>query len=403
MRLFVTGMCVAVLVAAGGAVAQERNCKVLSQSITFHARPHPDFTLPVRLGGAPAHLLQIDTGSTGIVVGYMHVGKTPAQRPLTKAELGQLGLQEYIVYSSSGNVRMGHWVYTSLELLNGTQPAFVDHIPVLAVDKLCKAKPGQLTEPFDCSASPKLPVDCQNAAKGSPAMDLCNLGMMGVGFDRGTSMGTSAVNPFLHLRQMEAHTMQRGYVITIGRGVTLGMTPPEIAGFRFLPLAPNPKAPGEWLEAHGCIAITGGGIVEPGKQVCGDILMDTGVDTMFVSYGPGLLPAFNPPIPGSGGNLWTCVNTCSVNGNAASAGVTVTWPGPGEPIFTYGVTPVPFRADGKNPTAVHVRNATSALTNPSENVFVNTSRQLLYTADYLFDASCGRIGFRPFQPSPRTK
>lgn len=43
--------------------------------------------------------------------------------------------------------------------------------------------------------------------------------------------------------------------------------------------------------------------------------------------------------------------------------------------------------------AAHLRSV-SQLTGSSANVFVNTSRQLLYTADYLYDAACGRIGFR---------
>jgi hypothetical protein len=394
MRPFVVAsMCVVISIGAGAAAAQTQ-CVVAPQSIWFNVTAQPALTLLVQAGGVSAHPLQIDTGSTGIVLGYMHIG---TKTPLTKDELTQLGLKDYILYNSSDKVMEGQWVHTSIELSDGSHSVTIPSIPVLSVNKMCTANPGQTKPPFNCQNSPKLPVVCSKNA-GKAAAALCNLGMMGVGFDRGTPMVPSAVNPFLNLQPMKTNppSMQRGYIITATEGITLGMTESDIENFTFLKLT-SLGEPGEWQQASGCVAITGGGINDPGKQVCGDILMDTGVDTMFVTYAKGFLPTFNPAIPASGRNLWNCAATKGVPPpwpcNASSAGVSVTWPGAIPKPFTYSVSaPAQFVANGTNPASVHVGQGNSL--SPPENVFVNTSRQLLYAADYLYDATCGRIGFR---------
>lgn len=383
-RAMRTFFCLAMGVLAAVAIAQPEPCSVGSQATTFAIRMNPDLLLMGSLGGAVPHPLQIDTGSTGIVIARQRIGTSTAVTDMT--------LPANIIYNSSNRVMVGQWVYTPVQLSDGQQTTVtIPKLAVFAVDQICATRDGRTTPPFDCS-TPTTPEQ------------LLELGMMGVGFDRGATMGPPQVNPFLRLPQMDAGTMQRGYIITATNGITLGMTQPTIAGFRFLSLQPAPILAGEWQQATGCVAMTGGGITNPGLSVCGNVLMDTGVDRMFVTYAKGF-PAFNPPFAKNAGALWRCCPcisraqppepTCFISGNASNASVTVTWPSATNPVFTYAASaPAQFFSDRPIPSAVFATSVAS-LQEQGANVFVNTSRQLLYTADYLYDATCGRIGFRP--------
>lgn len=380
MRAF---FCVMMSVLAAVAIAQPEPCSVKPQATTFAIRMNPDLVLMASLGGAAPHPLQIDTGSTGIVIARQRIGP---YTPVT-----DMTLPANIIYNSSDRVMVGQWVYTSVELSDGKQTIItIPKLAVFAVDQICATRGRSMAPPFDCSI-PTTPDE------------LLELGMMGVGFDRGSTMGPPQVNPFLRLPQMDAGTMQRGYIITARDGVTLGMTQTAIADFRFLPLHPERTRAGEWQQARGCVALSGGGITNPGLPVCGNVLMDTGVDRMFVTYAKGF-PAFDPPFPENAGALWRCCPcistkrppepTCFISGNASTAGVTVTWPSDTNPVFTYAASaPAQFFADQPTPSAVFATSV-ATLQEQGANVFVNTSRQLLYTADYLYDATCGRIGFR---------
>jgi hypothetical protein len=388
MRLSIMIVCSVVSIVGTTAVTAQDRCSVASGSVHFNSpMGAAGLHMRIRAGGAAfTPHAQIDTGSTGIVLGYMNVGKS-ARVP--QEQLNRWGVRHnYMIYNSSNLVMVGEWVYTSVDLLDGDQPVTIPNLPVLSVYKTC-AMPKDMTKP-PAGCLTRRPANLPAIDCGTTKHALCGLHMMGVGFDRGATMGSPAMNPFLHLPEMDNHLMQRGYSISSRDGVTLGMTPSGIAGFKFVPLTPAGQQ-GEWHEAHGCVAVTGPGVVNPGGQVCGDILMDTGVSKMFLSYAKGL-PAFTPPIPATGGDLWCCPKPpqqCVVNVNA---GVTVTWQG----VFTYSaVAPKTFNPDQENPSQVHVRQVDARLPNPEEDVFVNTSRQLLHTADYLYDATCGRVGFRP--------
>lgn len=141
----------------------------------------------------------------------------------------------------------------------------------------------------------------------------------------------------------------------------------------------------------------GFGIRQPGRKVCGEILMDTGVDAMYLSYAQASLPAFTPAIPKKGEDLWCCCGgPCGFRG-PQRAQVTVSWPDIRDPKFTYRAqAPEEFDWRQQNPTTAFIHGAT--LPDSGENVFVNTSRQLLVQADYLYDATCGYVGFRNKAP-----
>jgi hypothetical protein len=370
MRLAVAVLCT--VFAAATAAAQV--CRVAPQSVWL---PTDEFFHldGVSIGGGPPQTLQIDTGSTGIAIGYMHIGKST---PLKPDEIARFHLDPYINYNSSGKTPVGRWVWTSVRLTH--QNVLIPRVPVLAATHTCQVPPGQ-TPTADCIHGPPVPSEVET------------LGMMGIGFDRGPSMGTWQVNPFLNAQAMVDGTMQRGYIVT-NHGVRLGMSPQDIVRFTFFPLTPIAK-PYEWKQARGCVSMAErGGVIPPGA-VCGEVLMDTGVDIMYVSYDKRSMPAFRPPVTARNGDFWSCVNgACTTLRNVD---VRVTWPNATAPGFEYpAAPPKTFSPTSRMPAQLHVRGTT--LTDPGENVFVNTSRQLLNFAEYLYDASCGRIGFHRLPP-----
>ncbi|HEU4888836.1 MAG TPA: hypothetical protein VFV49_13195 [Thermoanaerobaculia bacterium] len=337
------------LLGTATAHGQQQACAVLPQSRVLTVAPRgsnqQSLNLQVSLGGGKPIGMQVDTGSTGIAVWS---GRIPP--PLVPADVALLPM---IDYNSSGRVLSGRWVYTSVTITGANgESVQIDKLPVLAVDyMLCPT--------------------CGTPAGQQQALE--ELSMMGVGFDRGMGMGLAPENPFLHIREMEAGTMQHAYVVT-NSSITFGL-PADLSGFTFLPLQPL-SDPLSWAQAQGCVQISGGAIDKPFGPVCGKILMDTGVSEMFVSYDPAGRPTF-------GG--------CQVTRFPPGTTVSVTWPSASSPQFQ-------FKFDVLSNwtwTSPAPRQALWGATPTGTPVFVNTSRQLLWTADYLYDASCGRIGFRP--------
>jgi hypothetical protein len=343
--------------------------------------------LSLSAGGSRTHVaVQVDTGSTGIAIRRSIIGRSTAV-PADEAP------PPFIAYNSSGRAMCGTWVYTDITLTgrNG-KSVTIPNMPVLGIDYVCHFPPGPVPDkPCNCART-RLP-------RGTgPAM-------MGVGFDRGPGMAGPKQNPFLQLPQMNvaSNPMPRAYIITTA-GVQLGVTPSDLATFQLVPLR---KAPAQnpvygWRQARGCVSIAGGGVTGP-NRACGDVLMDTGVDRMYLSY-ENTAPSFDPPLQtgmvwrccGQGRDIAPCVPgqpACMVNGGG-TASVTVTWSDATPPIFSYTATaPQQFDARGTSPIFASVWNG-AVYDDPTQSVFVNTSRQLLNDADYLYDATHGNVGFR---------
>lgn len=347
-RIAVLAVALASIAAAARA---QPSCNVLPQNTLLTLLPRgadrqsPNLT--ISFGAGAPMVVQIDTGSTGIAVWDQRIPK-----PWTPAT--DVTIPPIINYNSSNRTLYGQWLYTSVTITGANgRTVQIDRLPVLGVDRV------------ECPSGCSTPAEQQAALRG--------LGMMGVGFDRGPNMGLADENPFLHIRQMEAGTMQRAYVIT-NDSVTFGL-PPDLSGFAFVPLA---RLPGQWSwqQAQGCVQLSGGGIDEPFGPVCGNTLMDTGVSHMFISYDPALRPAF-------GGR--------QVGTIPAGTTVTVSWPHASAPAFRFEFD-VPSDWTWTTPAPQYVAWGPK----PADTaIFVNTSRQLLWAADYLYDATCGRIGFRP--------
>jgi hypothetical protein len=150
----------------------------------------------VSLNGGPPMRLEVDTGSTGVIVGADDVPNIDPSAPPGS-----------ITYSSSGVELVGVWTPVTM-----TFPDAVDKyghvatalVPVLAVSER-KIHPGAVNGgTFTPSNHPKV-------------------FMLGIGNGRGKEPHQER-NPWVNLTEMQAGTMRRGYMITRD-GITLGLTP----------------------------------------------------------------------------------------------------------------------------------------------------------------------------------
>jgi hypothetical protein len=214
-----------------------------------------DLTRPPRLRisfGGRSYAVVMDTGSTGIVVS---ADKIPNIDRLQTQGPGRL------TYSSSGRIMIGRWVVTPVTIMgrNGTRIA-VAPISVLAVDR----------------------VECtDNARRCSPRASPRGISMLGIGFARrGDHQAQSgpAKNPFLNVATVngaKAERLRRGYLVTRG-GVFVGLTAANTQGdVAFVKLD---RAGDDWAPTPVCISVNG---VTP--AACGSLLMDTGVDAMYLT------------------------------------------------------------------------------------------------------------------------
>ncbi len=245
------------------------------------------------------------------------------------------GQQEY---TSDGLILLGHYYRAAVTFEAGTGRASAVSVRLLAVEQL--------------ACDPKYPK-CSLRGR-SPQ----SVGVLGVGFARKESIGSNA---FLQLGAMAGGRMHPGYIIA-ENAVTLGLTAENTRGFQFIQLAHGPH---DWLGAPACFGF-------PGKlgyeRMCGTLLVDTGLASMIVSRAPVLRPAdIRSEIP---------------NGTA----IDIASPAFERPIMHYRFS-VGDRG-ALSPTSIRWSSATG------NSAFVNTGRNVIRAYDYLYDAKCGRVGFR---------
>jgi hypothetical protein len=291
------------------------------------------------LHGSAPRRFGMDTGSTGIVVAAEHY--TPGPGDVDDGP-GRL------IYNSSGRILEGERYTTDVVIQrDGDTPLATARVQVLRVTRI------------DCLERAR---DCR------PERDPSGVAFMGVGFDRNEAQGTEASaprNPFTSLVSLASHapigSVRPGYIVT-RTAVYLGITSELARDFAFVKLSPSvrsrPEAP-EWNAAPMTVSVDG---------VSGDgtILMDTGINYMFLSPPPG---------------------TALVPGTRAPAGTKIAIYLPGrqtpQPAF-YGFT-VGERANPLQPERVEVVR--------DRGVFVNTGRLFLEGFDYLYDAAGGYVGY----------
>jgi hypothetical protein len=185
-------------------------------------------------------------------------------------------------------------------------------------------------------------------------------GIMGVGFAiSGRADGGAARNPLLHLTY-QGDKLRRGYIIRT-QGLEAGLTLANTDGFAFVELQRHADGD-DWMQPIGTLGLPNNFTVDL------PVIVDTGVDEMLL----WLSPADRPP--------------GSANASKVPAGdaVTITAPAaPNAPALQYSFV-TGDTTDPAAPSAVEWRNGTG----------INTGRHILATADYLYDAARGMIGFR---------
>lgn len=295
----------------------------------------PKLQIALGDGSDGLHPVVMDTGSTGIVISAQRIPNFDSL-PATP------GRQ---VYTSSGRIMVGSIVNVPVTITgdngNSVQTA---PIPVLGVTEI------------DCLPNAR---DCE--PRSSPR----GVAMMGVGFDRtGDAQSSQLANPFLNVSS--GQTMRRGYIVTRS-GVYIGLTADNTQGnFSYVKLAQNSDADNPWKSATVCITVN-----HQTPAACGNSLVDTGVDSMFLTLPPAMLGG-QATLP-SGATLGFSFPGGENGPNAAYYEVTV------------GQEDTPL-----SPTSIHVNT-----TRPTP--FVNTGVNFLNGFDVLYDADGGFIAYRPVQ------
>ncbi|QTL03048.1 hypothetical protein J5J86_20140 [Aquabacter sp. L1I39] len=302
----------------------------------------------VSVGGAVVRAV-LDTGSTGVVIAARAIPNL--------SQLKSLG-PGTITYTSSGRIMRGDWVVAPVTLSgpNGAQVTSRP-IPVLAVRR----------------------IDCLKAARNCRVRTHpTHVAMVGIGFAREKDRqaeGTPDRNPLLNLPAMgtpEAPgAMRRGYVVT-KQGIQVGVTAEGAKGFTFAKLDKSDRFP-DWAPIPVCLSLN-----DRQPPACGTVLVDTGVDTMYLTLPASQLngqtvqaPDGKPTLPPS----------ARLNLDLLGEGKGVSY------AFAVGNA-----ADSVAPARVIL------VPRPGEEAFVNTSVRLLNRFDYLFDADAGYAGFRSRMP-----
>ena len=187
-------------------------------------------------------------------------------------------------------------------------------------------------------------------------------GVLGVGFAiGGLADGGPTRNPLLHLTYQAAN-LSPGYIVS-SRAIEAGLTSRNTVGFAFVAL--ERSAAGEdWMQPIGSLGLPGGFTIDL------RLLMDTGINEMLL----WLRINERPPALA---NYSVFPNNIEVSIAVPPAGLTT------EPALQYAF----ITGDLSQPMApvrVEWRNGDA----------INTGRNVLAGADYLYDAAAGRIGFR---------
>jgi hypothetical protein len=282
------------------------------------------------VGGGAPHAFLVDTGSVGILVPRGTLG--PDFQEFDPS------LDIAFGYVSSGNTYMGQWVKVPVVLgvpaaWDGTGDYPVAHVDVFAVDQ--------------------------------PAV--FDGGVFGIGFGiGGLADGGPARNPLLHLRYQGARLSQ-GYIAS-AQGVDVGLTSTNTEGFEFIALERNASGR-DWVQPLGSVALSGDSGAD-GFNADLPILMDTGIDEMIL-----WVSAENAPAGLPSDSAFPAGISVNVSAPPADSGI--------EPALQYSFV----TGDVSQPMA------------PAQVEWrigdgINTGRNVLAGADYLYDAAGGNIGFR---------
>jgi hypothetical protein len=165
------------------------------------------------------------------------------------------------------------------------------------------------------------------------------------------------------VQDIDAGAMRAGYVISEHPAQLQVGLPSDTSDFAEIALAPGDA--GDWLSNSltGCATAP-----STFAQVCGEMLVDTGIDYCIVAFPAGQVPASDGGFLDKDARL--ALVAPAPDGGAMS-----------DTFFAGGVQP-------NDAPAVSLR------TSLTDTPFINTGRRVLSLYDYLFDARGGAVGFR---------
>jgi hypothetical protein len=227
-------------------------------------------------------------------------------------------------------------------------------------------------------------VHCHTSYKNCVKPEHYDLHYLGVGFDRnsteaGDLFDSPSENAFLELTDAKKGTdINQGYILSTA-GVTLGITAADASGFNLLPLASNSKGVlGDWNPVPGCYQFTH---LQGSPQFCGNLLLDVGIDEMFLD-----LPSSERPAK----------SYDSTNRVPAGVRMNIQVGLQGQPpVMRYDFRAVqpPQPPQEAAPKYVKWVDKTTK--------FVNTGRRPLLDFNYLYSGQCGQVGFEPLKNGRR--
>jgi hypothetical protein len=296
-------------------------------------------------GGSIVNGVQLDTGSTGFLIDATVLENAP---PANVVGPGQIGFE---TLEPSGRTYVGHYWLAPVGLFGpGSGQAIDQTVPmeVLGVEFICV--PGS---------------QCQTAT---------GVALMGVGFGRPTPppgqeyLKTPLENAFLQLQDAVEGNLHSGYILATDH-LWLGLNQQGTSTFpstSFVQLKKFKQRPGDWQGVPACLTFNAQ------TPQCGSMLLDIGIDSMIAA-------GFNTPSPLSQ--------------------ITVQAPNATAPILNYSfpfpvaqnATPPAPDPNGIGPGVAIQFDGVKAPATP----FVNTGRDAIAAADYLYDADCGRVAFGP--------
>ncbi len=308
--------------------------------------PH-GFSMTASVAGSTPVAVSLDTGSTSFAI---------AQTKLSGAQMSQLiGPGQYAqqTYEPSGLTIRGYYYLAPVTLSDQASGTLGTTVPM---------------EVF---------VTTQACPKGQPCVVDTGTQYMGVGFGRPTPsqrtepglMNGPMENAFLQLTAVVQGTMHPGFVLT-GNSVTVGVNAAQATGFQMEQLTPFRGRAGDWNGPPACLSFSGSGTYE-----CGSMLLDIGIASMFIR-------------PTSAVNSPTSVQVVSPQQNTPLLNYQFPYPVPAS------ATPPAPSPNGANPIDWEA---------PGSTAYVNTGRNALAAANYLYDAGCGKVGFQALSSVARRR
>jgi hypothetical protein len=292
------------------------------------------FFLRVSIAGGPRTQMQVDTGSMGLLIDAPYIAGADRSQLVGPGQAGQETLEPSNVTLKGNYYLAPVTLYGGGKTIGTTVPMEVLVVSQACVKNVCKPDTGSH--------------------------------YLGVGFGRPTPAPTTGYlksplqNVLLQLSAIVRGTMHPGYILA-NDSLTVGIDRTNAAGYAFTSLAPFPGRTGDWQTPPGCIGFNGG------KFQCGTMLLDVGIDTMFVSA----------PTPGP-------VNEISIAApDTTNPSLAYSFAYPVEP----GATP-----PAPNPRA----SVPIVFQKPGAAPSFNTGRGPLAIRSYLFDSACGRTGFHAY-------